>query len=86
MNEIKAKLSKAILTKFLIGESEEMLTDDFNLIESGVLNSMAVISLVSFIENEFQFDMEVKDLVMENFHSINRMAALVEERLAGQAQ
>lgn len=82
MNEIKSKLRQIILTKFLPGESEETLTDDLVLVESGILDSMAIIYLVSYIENEFEFDMEVKDIVGENFNTIDSITNLIERRSA----
>jgi acyl carrier protein len=82
MNEVKSKLRQIILAKFLPGESEEALTDDLMLMESGILNSMAIIYLVSYIENEFEFDMEAKDIVGENFSTINSIANLIERRSA----
>lgn len=51
---------------------------DRPLIESGVIDSMGVFHLVSFLEDEFGVQVEDEDLVVENFQTINTIARLVE--------
>ncbi len=49
-----------------------------NLIESGVLDSFAIISLASEISEEFDVDVTVKDIQPENFHSIGAIMNMIE--------
>ena len=40
------------------------------LLEDGLLDSMAVLRLAAFIEEEFQFKMQPADFVIENFQTV----------------
>ena len=40
------------------------------LLEDGLLDSMAVLRLSAFIEEEFQFKMQPADFVIENFQTV----------------
>lgn len=55
---------------------------DFNgsddLIGDGIIDSFAVINLVSELEDEFDVEISVKDVVKENFQSVKAIAALIE--------
>lgn len=49
------------------------------LIDDGVLVSMDIIKLVSEISDEFDVEIEVTDLVPENFNSVEAMMKLIEK-------
>ena len=53
------------------------LDDDDNLFESGVVNSLFAIQLMTFIEKSFAIEVEMDDLDIENFKSLNAAAAFV---------
>jgi acyl carrier protein len=56
------------------------LSDDDALLESGIVDSMGVLDIVSFIESEFSIVVADEDLVQEHFGSIARIAAYVETK------
>ena len=45
---------------------------------SGVLDSLAVLGVVGFIEPEFSIELSPSDLTDENFETINSIARMVE--------
>jgi acyl carrier protein len=53
------------------------LKDDDNLFESGIVNSLFAIQLMTFIERSFGIEVGVDDLDIENFKSVNAAAAFV---------
>lgn len=57
-------------------------TDDEDIFTSGHLNSLFAMELVSFIEETYNIVIENEDLELENFSTIERLAALVERKLA----
>jgi acyl carrier protein len=56
------------------------LTDQDPLLESGIVDSLGVLDIVSFIESEFAITVADEDLVHEHFGSIERIAAYIESK------
>lgn len=47
------------------------LGDDDNLFESGIVNSLFAVQLMTFVEKTFGIEVESDDLDIENFKSLN---------------
>ena len=59
---------------------QERLTGQFPIIESGVIDSQGILSLVLFVEAEFDIEVMDEDLVLENVGTLDGLAAYVEAR------
>ena len=55
--------------------------DEEDLLLSGLLDSLAVMSLVAFVEERFALKVPFDDVLIENFESISALAAYVEGRM-----
>ena len=53
------------------------LDDDDNLFESGIVNSLFAVQLMTFIEKTFAIEVGMDDLEIENFKSLNATTAFV---------
>ena len=53
------------------------LDDDDNLFESGIVNSLFAVQLMTFIEKTFALEVGMDDLDIENFKSLNATTAFV---------
>jgi len=62
----------------------DTLGDDENLFESGLINSLFAVQLMTFIERKFGFEISMDDLDIENFKSISATAAFVAQKSARQ--
>jgi acyl carrier protein len=82
---MKDKLRQFILAEFLPGESPANLKDDTPLRSSGILDSMATLRLVSFVEQEFGIEVEAHEAGVENFDRVEDIAAFVGRKLAAKA-
>ena len=71
-----------ILSRYLPGESAENLKDDTPLRSSGILDSLATLSLISFLEEEFHIEVEAHETDIDNFDRIGDIAAFVEQTQA----
>jgi acyl carrier protein len=49
------------------------LRDDEDLLSAGILDSLAILQLVAFIEEDFGIKVPDEDVVFENFQSINAL-------------
>jgi acyl carrier protein len=82
MKHINDAIRQFILTTYLPGESPENLRDDTPLQTSGILDSLAVLGLVSFVAKEFDIELDVYDTSVERFNRIEDIAASVVRKRA----
>lgn len=80
MNAIGPTIRDFILTKYLPGETADNLTDDVPLRTSGVLDSLATLALISFIEKEFGIEVEAHETDIDNFDRLGDIVAFVERK------
>jgi len=72
-NGIKETVKRFILSSINFTH----LDDDDNLFESGIVNSLFAIQLMTFIEKAFSIEVEMDDMDIENFKSLNATTAFV---------
>ena len=72
-NGIKETVKRFILSSINFTH----LDDDDNLFESGIVNSLFAIQLMTFIEKTFSIEVEMDDMDIENFKSLNATTAFV---------
>ena len=77
MGDVKEVIRLYILATYLPGESADNLRDDTPLRTSGVLDSLATLGLVSFVEKEFGVELEAHETGLDTFDRIEDIAALV---------
>jgi acyl carrier protein len=79
MNEqdIKTAVKTFILNEYLPGEDPAALTDTTALMTTGILDSIAVLKVVTFLENEFGITVEPHEAVVDNLNTISDIARLV---------
>ena len=70
-----------IADDLLMGRGLEFLDDDA-LLEEGVIDSLGLLEVVTFIEAEFGISVEDTDVTLENFGSVNAISAYVRSLLA----
>ena len=83
VSNVKETLRQFIVKTYLPGESVENLQDDTPLRTSGVLDSMATLGLVSFVEKEFDIELEAHETGIETFDTVGGIADLVVQKRAG---
>jgi acyl carrier protein len=57
------------------------LTDDYPLLEAGVLDSIGLVHVMTFLEDEFDLDFFDRDVVTRDFASIGSIARFVRNNL-----
>lgn len=79
-DKIRQTLRSFILTNFLPGEDPSTLEDSTLLISSGVIASLSMLELATFMENEFAVTLLPQDLGVEHMDSIDLLSKLVARR------
>jgi acyl carrier protein len=74
---IKATVKNFILNEFLPGEDPAALTDTTALVTTGILDSIAVLKAVTFLENQFGITIEPHEAVVENLNTLSDITRLV---------
>ena len=82
MTQIADTIRNFILTQYLPGESPANLLNDTPLRSSGILDSLATIGLISFLEKEYHIEVEAHETDVDNFDRIQDIAAFVERKRA----
>jgi acyl carrier protein len=84
MNEqdIKSVLKNYILNEFLRGEDPAALTDTTPLMTTGIIDSIAVLKVVGFLENDLNITVEPHEAVVDNLNTISDMTRLVMSKKA----
>jgi acyl carrier protein len=54
------------------------LSEDEDLLSAGILDSLAILQLVAYIEDQFGIKIPDEDVVFENFQSIRSLSAYLE--------
>ncbi|HJT87734.1 MAG TPA: acyl carrier protein [Bryobacteraceae bacterium] len=65
-----------------LGHNASGLRDDQVVIETGLLDSAAILELMVWMEGEFGIEIDPENVTVDNFGSIEQMTAFVETRRA----
>lgn len=77
MDNIRETVRQYILDNFLPGEDPANLTDQTELKESGILDSLSTLKLVTFLEETFKVEFEANDLDAGNLSTLESIERLV---------
>ena len=75
----KTKIMQFIFDKFPLAQKKK-IGEDSALLEGGLVDSIGILEIVAFIEQEFSVSVSDDDLTPENFASVARVVALVESK------
>lgn len=78
---IESTVKDFILEEFLPGERPDALTDDTALVTEGILDSLATLRLVSFLEKQYKISIAPHEVDPEYLDTLPRIAALVRSKL-----
>ncbi|MCB1674815.1 MAG: acyl carrier protein [Halioglobus sp.] len=81
--DIKETIRSYILAEFLPGEDPSNLEDSTPLIASGILDSLATMRLVGFLEEEFSVEIGPHETDPEYIGTIDSIERLVRSKLDG---
>ena len=80
MTHIVEIVKEFVLKAFLPGESPDALTETTPLISGGILDSLATIKLVAFLEEQFKITIEAHETDVEHMNTLSDIARLVQSK------
>ena len=69
-----------ILSVHLPGENPDMLSNDDDLLDMGILDSMAIMQLVDHLEKQYGITIPTEEIDPANFESINALVAFIDKQ------
>ena len=76
------KVREYIIENFLFGDAEPLVDDTMSLLDGGIIDSVGVMELVAFLEQEFGLKVADEDLVPENLDSVANLVGFVDRKRA----
>jgi len=73
---IEVRVRQFIIRQFRVGDPAR-LADDTPLVDEEIVDSVAMLALIVFLESEFGIEVDDLEIVPENLGSISRIAAFV---------
>ncbi len=69
-----------IREEFEIGDDPEF-SNDIHLFDSGFVDSLGAVQIVTFVENKFEIKISQKDITLYPMNTVNEIAAVVRTKL-----
>ncbi len=80
MSDVAQTVKSYILETFLPGEDPQALTGSTPLITSGILDSLATLDLVSFLETQYGLEFEAADIDPNRIGTLDDIARLIDSK------
>ena len=73
-------LKEYIAQEFMFDRPASDLDGNISLIEEGIIDSLGIFMLISFIESQFGVKVQPEDVVLDNFKTIDTIKELIVTR------
>jgi len=83
MDDIAEVVRSYLLAQFLPGEDPAALTEATPLVTSAILDSLATLQLVAFLEERFGIRLEPHEASADHLNTVADIARLVRAKLGG---
>jgi acyl carrier protein len=83
MQQIEQEVRQFVIENFVFDTSRGFSNDD-SFFETGLLDSMGVLTLVEFVREKYGIAIEDDELLPENWDSVNRISTFVRARVRPQ--
>ena len=80
--DIKSTVKTFILSEYLPGEDPAALTDTTPLLTTGILDSIAILKVVTFLEDQFGIVIQPHEAVVENLNTLSDIERFVAAKKA----
>jgi acyl carrier protein len=76
-SQIRREIRQFVVENFLMGDASSMLNDGESFLETGTIDSTGVLEVVTFLEANFSFKVEDRELLPENIDSVDNQVKYV---------
>ena len=80
-DDIKQELKRFIIDNYLLGAKDYKISDSDSFLEKGIIDSIGVIELTSFIQRKYIIKIVVADIIPDNFDTLNNLERYIQKKL-----
>jgi acyl carrier protein len=81
MQQLEQEVRQFIIDNFVFGNGDGSFSNEDSFLETGLLDSMSVMTLVEFVKEQYAISVEDDELVPDHWDSVSRIASFVQSRL-----
>jgi acyl carrier protein len=81
--QIEALIKDQISQEFMYDKNTDILTNDYPLIEQGIIDSMGIMRMINFLEEQFGITVEPEDFLLEFFETVNAIKSFTITKMQG---
>jgi acyl carrier protein len=77
---VKQQIKTYVAENFMFSSNGFDLDEDESFLEAGVVDSLGVLELVTFVEETFAVKVADEEIVPDNFDSVEKLSAYIERK------
>ena len=78
--DIETAIERFVVDELMLGDSNTKIDPNESLISSGVLDSLALLRLIAFLEEQMGVTVDDSEVIPENFETINEIKSFIEKK------
>jgi acyl carrier protein len=79
MSDFKTRLKEFIMTEVNPDRNLEGLDDDEPLLDSAIIDSLGILKIMAFMDEEFGIDLSDEEIQRDNFKNVTSICSLAEK-------
>jgi acyl carrier protein len=82
--ELREQIRAYIIENFLFGDAQPLTSDGISLLDNGIIDSVGVMELVAYLEQEHGMSIEDQELLPANLDSVDNLVRFVTSKKGAQ--
>lgn len=81
MQQLEQEVRQFIVDNFMFENGNGSFSNEDSFLETGLVDSMSIMTLVEFVKEKYAISIEDEELVPDHWDSVSRIASFVQSRL-----
>ena len=81
MQQLEQEVRQFIVDNFVFENGNGSFSNEDSFLETGLVDSMSIMTLVEFVKEKYAISIEDEELVPDHWDSVSRIASFVQSRL-----
>ena len=78
--DVETAIERFVVDELMLGDSNTKIDPNESLISSGVLDSLALLRLIAFLEEQMGVTVDDSEVIPENFETIHEIKSFIEKK------